>query len=185
MLFRKKNYKEYEFDAEFEDHPIGNQKIYRLHYVQYHRAGETHFVGVINWPFEPFTFPEGMSREDGFKVLSYLTDYIEKELCLEPCSYQSVMALNDVLNLKRLGFQRIDKNQVNEEDVLSLYTVDGRQLLFKKSKHYEKYFEWYREGITFDEVKSIYEKCHIDFYDLVRIPNQEENDNDIQLVRKQ
>ena len=67
MLFGKKNYKEYEFEAEFEDHPIGEQNIYRLHYVQYHRAGEMHFVGVIDWPFEPFTFPEGMSREDGLK----------------------------------------------------------------------------------------------------------------------
>ena len=56
MFFRKKNYKEYEFEADFEDHSIGNQTIYCLHYVQYHRAGETHFVGAIDWPFEPFTF---------------------------------------------------------------------------------------------------------------------------------
>ena len=60
--------------------------------------------------------------------MSYLTDYIEKELFLEPCSYPSVMALNDVLNLKRLGFHKIDKNQVNEKDVLSLYMVENYYL---------------------------------------------------------
>lgn len=54
--------KDFEFDAVFEDHPIGNQNIYRLYYVDYHRIGQgygmkNNNIGIINWNFEPFMFP--------------------------------------------------------------------------------------------------------------------------------
>ncbi len=52
--------------------------------------------------------------------------------------------------------------------------MSGRLLLFKNSTHYQKYFEWYTKGITFDEVKAIYSKCDIDFYDLILSENSEE-----------
>ena len=116
-----------------------------------------------------------MTRENSFKVLSYLTDFIEKQLNLEPCSFKSVANLNEVLNIERLGFKKL-KN-INDEDIINLYTVTGRQLLFKKSEHYKNYFEWYTENVTFDEVKNIYSKCDIDFYDLIYIGEEKENNN--------
>ena len=33
--------RDYEFEATLEDHPIGNQNIYRLYYVNFHRIGES------------------------------------------------------------------------------------------------------------------------------------------------
>lgn len=168
----------YEFEAELEDHQLGNQNIYRLYYFDYYRIDEYYGrtdnnVGVIDWPFEPFMLPEGMSREDGFKILSYLTDFIEKEMNLEPCSQKSVSTLNSVLNLERLGFKRINGN-INDNDIIDLFTVSGRLLLFKKSKHYQKYFEWYTEGIILDEVKTIYNNCDVEFYDLILSKESEE-----------
>ena len=74
--------RDYEFDAELENHPLGNQNIYRLHYINYHRIGNKYSsdnIGIVNWSFKPFMFPNGIDREDGFKVLSYLTDFIEKK----------------------------------------------------------------------------------------------------------
>ena len=169
----------YEFEAELEDHQIGNQNIYRLYYIDYHRIGENYGrtgnnVGVIDWPFKPFMLPYGMSREDGFKVLSYLTDFIEKQQNLIPCSYKSVSTLNSVLDLERLGFVRINAN-IDDSDVIDLFTVTGRLSLFKNSRYYQKYFEWYTEGITFDEIKEIYSKCGIEFYDLILSENSEES----------
>ncbi len=173
----------YEFEADLEDHQIGNQNIYRLHYVNYHRIYEYYGrtdnnVGFIDCSFEPFMLPKGMSREDGFKVLSYLTDFIEKHQNLDSCSYQSVLALNSVLDLERLGFQKIN---VNDSDVIDLFTVTGRLLLFKKSKYYPKYFEWYTENVTFDEIKDIYAKCCINFYDLILSENLHD---ELKLIKK-
>ena len=184
--------RDYEFDAELENHPLGNQNIYRLYFINYHRIGE-HYgmptpnnIGLINWPFNPFMLPDGMEREDAFKVLSYLTDFIEKEADLESCSFRSVEALDKVIDLERLGFKRLDiKLDDYSLDVINLFTISGRVLLFKKSQHYDRYFEWYSEGVTFDDVKSIYNKCGIEFYDLVPVFKEDEEcpSNGPKLVR--
>jgi len=170
------NYKElnrdFEFYADLDNHTLGNQNIYRLRYINYHRIGESYGirpdnVGVINWPFKPFLLPKGMSRDDAFKVLSYLTDYIEANLGIEVCSMKSVALLEKTLDLERLDFRRVNiSTDKIEEDIIDLFTVTGRLLLFKNSKYYSKYFEWYIEGVTFEEVEAIYKKSNIEFSDL-------------------
>lgn len=167
--------RDYEFDADFEDHPIGDYNIYRLYYVDYHRIGEYYGrtgnnIGRINWPCNPFCFPNGMSREEGFKVLSYLADYIEKRDDIENCSLKSVMTLDSVLDLERFGFKRIKED--NDEKIINLFTVSGRLLLFKKSELYSKYFEWYVENVTLEEVINIYAKYNMVFKDIVWLDNQ-------------
>lgn len=44
----------------------------------------------------------GMTVEDAFKVLFYLTDFIGKES--DFCTYKNVAALDKVIDLERLGF---------------------------------------------------------------------------------
>ena len=168
--------RDYEFDAELDDHPIPNLDVYRLSYVNYHRIGE-HYgmgpnnIGLITWAGDAFRMPEGMSREDGFKVLSYLTSFIENEDDIDECSLKSVRTLDSALDLERLGFQR-DKS-LKQGPAINLYTVDGRLLLFKRSGYYKDYFEWYTEGVTLDEVKEIYAKLGMEFRDLVWLNRQE------------
>ena len=175
-----------EFDATLEDHSVGNQDIYRLYFVNYHRIGESYGrqdnnVGMINWPCKPFMFPEGMSREEGFKVLSYLTDFIEKREDIEPCSLKSVRTLDGVLDLERFGFKRVKEDDENK--ILNLFTVSGRLLLFKRSKLYPKYFEWYVENVTLEEVTNIYAKYNMGFRDIVWLDNQ--NDKGHSKILKQ
>ena len=126
--------RELEFNATLEDHPVGNQYIYRLYYVNYHRIEQRDNIGMINWPCKPFMFPKEMSREEGFKVLSYLTDFIEKRDDIEPCSLKSVRTLDSVLDLERFGFIRVKEDDENK--ILNLFTVGGRLLLFKRSELY-------------------------------------------------
>lgn len=164
-----------EFDATLEDHPVGNQDIYRLYFVNYHRIGERYGrqgnnVGMINWPCNPFMFPEGMSREEGFKVLSYLTDSIGKREDIEPCSLKSIRTLDGVLDLERFGFKKVKEDDENK--ILNLFTVSGRLLLFKRSKLYPKYFEWYVENVTLEEVTNIYAKYNMEFRDIVWLDKQ-------------
>jgi len=174
-----------EFDATLEDHSVGNQDIYRLYYVDYHRIGERYGrlynnVGVINWPGKPFMFPKGMFREEGFKVLSYLTDFIEKRDDTEPCSLKSVRTLDGVLDLERFGFTRVKEDDENK--ILNLFTVSGRLLLFKRSDLYPKYFEWYTENVTLEEVTNIYAKYNMEFKDIAWLDNQ--NDKEYSKVLK-
>lgn len=169
--------RDYEFDCNLENHPIKGQDIYRLYYVDYHRIGEGYGyhhnnVGVIDWPFKPFKLPNGMTREEGFKVLSYLTDFIEKRDDIEPCSFTSVRVLNDVLDLERFGFTRVLEK--DDDKIVELFTVSGRLLLFKRSKLYPKYFEWYTEGVTLEEVTDIYAKYNMVFRDIVWLDNQKD-----------
>lgn len=160
-----------EFDVELEEHEIGNQNIYRLYYINYHRIGmlghsdNRSNIGLINWPCKPFMLPGGMSREEGFKVLSYLTDFIEKRDDVELGSLTSVRTLDSVLSNERFGFKRVE--ETDEDKILNLFTIDGRALLFKRSELYKKYFEWYTENVTKEEVEEIYSKIGMEFKDIV------------------
>lgn len=164
MKIKPKN-RDYEFEADLENHPLGNQIMYRLHYVDYHRIGEGYRmkpnnVGTMDFSFKPFLLPQGMSREDAFKVLSYLTDYIEKRNHLTPCSYDSVAFLDKMLELDKLGFVKLNTSlDKYSDEVIDLFTVTGRLLLFKQSEYYQKYFEWYTENVTFEEARDIYARC--------------------------
>lgn len=170
--------RDYEFDAEFVDHDLGDADVYRLHYINYHRIGENYGYypnnsGVIDYAYKPFLLPKNMERLDAFKVLSYLTDYLEKNLELKECSQASVVELDRALNLERLGFTRLNINVGDNSNIIELFTVTGRLALFKESKYYDKYYNWYTEGVTFEEVKDIYSKCGIDFYDINIIDNED------------
>ncbi len=165
--------RDFEFEADLEDHPLGMQNVYRLHYVDYHRFGERYgmgpnHVGVVDWPFQPFMLPSGMNREDAFKVLSYLTDRIEENPNIKPYSQKSVATLNQTLDLEKLDFTRLNICvSRNETDIIDLFTVTGRLLLFKQSEYYSKYFEWYTENVTLEEVKNIYDRCGMEFPNIV------------------
>ena len=166
-IFSKIKNQEDEFDADLEDHPIGNQNIYRLHYYESHKRGPEGKYGVVDMYYKPFMFPSGMSREDGFKVLSYLTNYIEDKGNLKECSLKSVKTLNEVLDLERLGFTRVEDYQ--EDDVIDLFTVSGRIKRFIKTKYYPKYFEWYTPLVSKEEIVNIYNKLNMTFTDLVLV----------------
>ena len=168
--------RDYEFNGVFENHPIGDQDVYRLYYVDYHRINEyngcdKNNIGMVDYPLKPFKFPEGMSREDGFKVLSYLTDDIEKQPDVGPYSLKSVRTLDKVLDLERFGFTRVEEK--DEDKILNLFTVTGRLLLFQKSKLYSKYFEWYTEGVSRREVQKIYANLGLEFKDVVWTDEEE------------
>lgn len=169
-----------------ENHTIGNQEIYRLYYIDYHKIGENYGFNskfsMTNWPFKPFMLPNGMTREEGFKVLSYLTDLIEKSEDIETCSLKSVKTLDEILNLNELGFIRVLED--DESKIINLFTVNGRVSLFKKSDLYSKYFEWYIENVSLEEVISIYQKYNIEFKDIQCLANLGSKEYSKVLIRK-
>lgn len=164
--------RDYEFEAEFTNHPFGSSNIYRLHFLNYHRIGENYGMApnnlaVVDFPYTPFMLPEYMNGEEAFKVLSYLTDFIESTYNLKECSQRGVKLLNEILDMGELGFTKVDIQTEDNIDINDLFTVTGRIALFKDSKYYSKYFEWYTEGVTLEDVIGIYEKYGREFSDLI------------------
>ena len=73
----------------------------------------------------------------------------------------------------KLNFIEISKVASSwEYKILNLFTVSGRLLLFKSSKLYSKYFEWYVENVTLEEVTNIYAKNNMIFKDIVWLDNK-------------
>lgn len=144
-------------NAILKDHPIDDCDIYRLYYINYHKTDGDNF-GTLYYPLEPFKLPNNMTREEGLKVLSYLTDCIETRDDVDECSIKSVNMLDDML--EEYGFTRVNDDNKN---YIHLFTVTGIVPLFKHSKLYSYYFEWYRKNITLDEVLKIYSKYNMDF----------------------
>ena len=153
------------FKSKLNDHKIPEENnIYRLHHIRYCKdlmgiSHETHCF------FEPFKFPKGMTREEGLKVLSYLTDFLEENYNVSECSLKSVNLLEDAINLERFGFERVEIE--NNKNIVDLFTIEGRIKRFKISEYYPKYFNWYKENVSKDEIESIYEKIGIEFKDTV------------------
>ena len=154
--------KDYEFTTDLENHDIGDKNIYRLYYLNYMRSYMTDGVHMVNYPYKPFLLPSGMERDDAFKVLSYLTDFIERREDVEECSLKSVAMLDSILDIDRFGFMHLNE-KIDDEDIVDLFTVTGRIHLFKNSPLYQKYFDWYTPGITEEEVIDIYKKCNMTF----------------------
>lgn len=162
--------RDYEFDAELDDHIVPDTGLYKLSFVDYHRYGENYGiysnnVSLLYWSGDVFTLPSNMDKNDAFKVLSYLTDFIEKEDDIEIGSLKSVRTLDAALNLERFGFRKVNCN--DKTAAVELFTVAGRSLLFKKSSYYKRYFNWYTEGVTLEEVEQIYAKAGMEFRDIV------------------
>lgn len=174
-----------DFDELWKKHPIEEHNIYRLHYVEYYKIGEGYLdkprIGRTQYMGKPFRFPKGMTREEGFRVLSYLTDFIEKDDNIEECSLKSMKTLDEVLSISRLGFVRSEEK--DERKILNLFAVAGRVSYFEKSSLYQQYFEWYSEGVTTEEVSKIYAKCGIEFYDLV-LSRKNAEQEEVKILKK-
>ena len=111
--------------------------------------------------FLPFLFPNGMSMNDGFKVLSYLIDYMYEYYGIEVGSYKSISVLDKLINLECLGFRRC--NLEENVDVLNLCVTNQRIPLFRFSDVNFKITDWYSYGVSELEVIKIYEKCGLSF----------------------
>lgn len=125
----------------------------------------------------PFELPNGMSLSEALKVISYLSEKVENGNNIEPASIESVVMVSKMLDA--FGFKKVNgyhhgyshttserpitkKVKTNfpyERDidgVVDLFTVDGDLELFRNSDLGEKYFNWFIEGVTSEDVKKIY-----------------------------
>ena len=143
--------------------------------------------------------PSRMTIEDACKVVSYISEKVEKDCNLEPACLESVAITSRIL--KKLGFNASDSYESghfhtvsenkplrkiylsnNINGVTDLFTVGGNLKLFNKSDMNERYFEWFTEGVTKEEITEIYKSIGGEFWldevidkntkDLISVPEE-------------
>lgn len=163
----------------------GETPAIRLYYVafeQFKRYGTNNLcIGQTYGISSPFVLPKDMSLEDACKVVSFLSDKVEKENDLEPACAKSVAIVSNIL--EKYGFEKIEKREkgyfhtVTEYDpfhkiksglpvcdkmsgIVDLFSIGGDFKLFKKSDLHKRYFDWYSKGITQEQITDIYKNIH-------------------------
>lgn len=132
-------------------------------------------LGTIYNSSSPFKLPEGMTMQEAYKVISYISELVERTYNKEPASSDSVALTSHTLG--SYGFEKIEgfpkgyshsteeytgRGKVIKETVIpatmDLYTVGGDFNQFKKSNLYSKYFNWFTENVSLQEVQAIYDR---------------------------
>lgn len=158
---------------------IENSKKIRLIYISleiFRRYDTSKLkIGETLCVTSQFELPTNMTMKQACKVISYLSEKVEQENGLEPASVASVAEVSQIL--ENYGFKKIPncekghshcvRNYVpftkipvsckKEEGVADLITFAGKTC-FKHSEMYSRYFDWFTEGVSLQEVADIYEK---------------------------
>lgn len=160
-----------------------NAKAIRLIYValeNFKRYGTNKtLTGITINKSSTFKLPEGMSIEEACSVISYLSKVVEIQPGIAPASSNSVAAVSH--KLEDYGFVKLENSpfdigythktteptrnkryfHIEQRDTLDLMTVGGDFNLFKNTDLYDRYFNWFNENITRQNVRDIYEKLDI------------------------
>lgn len=132
-------------------------------------------IGATLWASPTFSLKEGMSMEDAYKVISYLSLKVEREYRLQPGCKDSVTKVCSIL--ENYGFKKVSEEGkanyhatltcpasrlmlplVKVDDCVNLYTVDGHFDLFRRSNLYGDYFEWFKDNVKESEFNQIINK---------------------------
>ena len=141
-------------------------------------------VGKTYGYSNPYRLPLHMSLEDGIKVISYLTEKVEKEKGLSTNSEKCVAEVSKLLS--DYGFRKVEGyesghfHQVADyervlstlpvckkiDGVVDLFTVGGEKSLFMWSELGKRYFKWNKKGIKREQVKDIYDNINMNLDEL-------------------
>ena len=154
------------------------------------KVGETYGIS------HPFALPNGMTIEDACKVISFISNKVEKDDDIQPASEISVSTVSSILEnygfkkletyknghyhaiSKFLPFRKIETDTFEPckqiPGVVDLFTVGGHSNMFNKTNLQKRYFDWYLENVNVEEVKEIYKNLH-EKDPSIKIPNFEDS----------
>lgn len=155
----------------------------RLFYVAMGTFHDGTKIGQTYGISSPYCLPHNMPYEDAFKVVSYLSEKIEREYNLEPGCEESVARVSHLLC--DYGFSKVESyekghfhitgeydpfrrtpvalpiaNKIN--GVIDLFTVCGNQKLFKKSELGKRYVNWFTPNVSQEKIERIYKSLNIE-----------------------
>ena len=152
----------------------------RLVYVSiesFHMTGSGQKTGKTFGVSSPFVLPKGVSLEESFKIVSYLTEKVERENDIEELSEQSVVLVSHLLEnygFKKVEtsnkghyhsieeyrmFGKIDTEECKEiEGCVDLFTIRSSKHDFKRTSLKDRYFDWFTPKIKDHEINAILNK---------------------------
>lgn len=152
----------------------------------------TTLTGVSLFKTSPFQFPEGMTIDEACKVVSFIANQTKdpffsygtrKDVVLTSqrlTDYGFEPAETPLFEQGGYSHQILDKTSTKKHfhqevnGVLDLFTVGGDFDLFKNTDLYDRYFNWYTEGVSYDEIRAIYERLDIAVPTLIELdPNEQ------------
>ena len=172
----------------------------RLYYVAMEKftrygTGESK-IGQTFGISSPFRIPRGMSIEDACKIVSYLSEKVEKENNLEPASEKSVAMVSNLLS--SYGFDKVESKAIGHfhivsdfvpfhrvrtdsfaegkkiDGVVDLFSVGGDFKVFNRSDLRERYFDWFTPKVSKEDVTDMYKNYRIDYL----LPSDHVGDDD-------
>lgn len=127
-----------------------DNEVYRLYFLNFPTA-KSKIKTNMNLPLSCFKFPENMTRQEAFMLLSHIKDLVEKEYPKHLNELQKAILVDSLLDT--FGFKILPENDF--DNVINLFIVSGNRKKFAKSIYYSKYVDWYVEKVTYDEVNLI------------------------------
>ena len=178
MFFKKKSNKEEVKNVAKDPFEAQQYKnIIRLIYIaveSYNSYDSNRKVGITAHVSTPFALPVGMSLSDACKLISYLSSKVEQEQGIAEASMESVKAVESILpDYKFVSFKgfgdepychatmldnsweiKIDSIGKELPYVADLITYCGKDFL--RTNISKRYFNWYTENVTKEEIEAIY-----------------------------
>ena len=90
----------------------------------FHMIGSGQKIGKTFGVSSPFFLPEGVSLEEAFKIVSYLTEKVERENDIEELSEQSVALVSRLL--ENYGFKKVETNDKGHYHSIEEYKIFGK-----------------------------------------------------------
>lgn len=123
---------------------------YRLNYFYYLPNQQS-----FNVPLKTFSIPHNMTKEEGFKVISYLVLKCARDYDTYITSPLVMLAVNDVL--ESYHFIKVKAND-NTKDILN---VIGGFYDIKNRKNAYGLLDWFDNTVTLDDIINIYTKLNL------------------------
>ncbi len=151
------------FDGQTKSIPIKQNfsGVFRQHYVYCYKSNifsyyDNDFSEMHDYILPKFCLPDGMSYADAFKVLSFLSEYVERKHNLPECCSTTIKEVQKLL--PQFGFVIVDDPNVECTD---LFTVNGNYHLFNRTAYAKEYFDWFTKNVSWQQVQEIYQKLNL------------------------
>ena len=133
-------------------HEVVSSDTFRISYAKFSEGNNK--KDNIRWSLNSFFYPVEISKEDSYKLLSFIIDETRRQAKEGESVVDSLIKVDKLL--PDFGFAKVPFGSFSRPN--ELFIVEGNKNSFTHSKDYKKYFDWYKESISSEEASDIFTK---------------------------